>query len=54
MGGVKPLTGVNLDNEEWRMLIANFEAIKDFLGGKKNELQNVFIHHKELDDHVKV
>ena len=54
MGGVKPLTGVNLDDEEWRMLTANFEAIKDFLRGNKNALQNVFIPPKELDDRVKV
>ena len=54
MGGVKPLTGVNLDDKEWRMLTANFEAIKDFLHGNKNALQNVFIPHKECDDHVKV
>ena len=54
MGGVKPLTGVNLDDDEWRMLTANFEAIKDFLPGNKNALQNVFIPPKELDEHVKV
>ena len=36
------------------MLTANFEAIKDFLHGNKNALQNVFIPPKEFDDHVKV
>ena len=54
MGGVKPLTGVNLDDDEWNMLTANFESIKDFLGGNRNALQNVFIPPKEIDDHVKV
>ena len=49
MGGVKPLTGVNLDDKEWCMLTANFEAIKDFLCGNKNALQNVFILHKECE-----
>ena len=43
MGAVKPLTGVNLDDEGWHMLTANFEAIKGFLRGNKNALQNVFI-----------
>ena len=54
MGGVKPLTGANLDEEEWCMLTANFEVIRDFLHGNKNALPNVFIPHKECDDHVKV
>ena len=38
MGGVKPLTGVNLDEEEWAMLTSNFDSIKDFLGGNQNAL----------------
>ena len=54
MGGVKPLTGVNLDEDEWSMLTSNFESIKDFLGGNQNALRNVFIPPKEVDDRVKV
>ena len=54
MGGVKPLTGVNLDDDEWAMLTSNFESIKDFLGGNRNALHNVFIPPKEIDECVKV
>ena len=54
MGGVKPLTGVNLDEDEWAMLTSNFDSIKDFLGGNQNALQNVFIPPKEIDECVKV
>ena len=54
MGGVKPLTGVNLDEDEWAMLTSNFDSIKDFLGGNQNALRNVFIPPKEIDEHVKV
>ena len=35
MGGVKPLSGVNLDDDEWNMLTFNFFCIKDALNGKK-------------------
>ena len=34
-------TGVNLDDDEWSVLIDNFEAIKDILGGKKAQLRGV-------------
>ena len=54
MGGVKPLTGVNLDEDEWAMLTSNFDSIKDFLGGNQIALRNVFIPPKEIDEHVKV
>ena len=54
MGGVKPLTGVNLDDDEWAMLTSNFESIKDFLGGNRNALHNVFIPSKEIDECIKV
>ena len=54
MGGVKPLTGVNLDEDEWAMLTSNFDSIKDFLGGNQNALRNVFIPPKEIDERVKV
>ena len=54
MGGVKPLTGVNLDEDKWAMLTSNFDSIKDFLGRNQNALRNVFIPPKEIDEHVKV
>ena len=54
MGGVKPLTGVNLDEDEWAMLTSNFDSIKDFLGGNQIALRNVFIPPKEIDECVKV
>ena len=54
MGGVKPLTGVNLDEDEWAMLTSNFDSIKDFLGGNQIALRNVFIPPKEIDERVKV
>ena len=42
MGEVKPLSGVNLDDDEWNMLTFNFVCIKDALNGKKDELKDVF------------
>ena len=42
MGGVKPLSGINLDEDEWAMLTFNFTSVKEALGGKKDALKNVF------------
>ena len=42
MGGVKPLSGVNLDDDEWNMLTFNFVCVKDALNGKKGALKDVF------------
>ena len=36
MGAVKPLTGINLDEDEWAMLTFNFESVKQSLAGKKD------------------
>ena len=35
MGGVKLMSGVNLEDDEWNMLTFNFVCIKDALNGKK-------------------
>ena len=35
MGGVKPVSGVNLHDDEWKMLTFNFVCVKDALNGKK-------------------
>ena len=29
MGGVKPLSGINLDEDEWAMLTFNFTSVKE-------------------------
>ena len=42
MGAVKPLTGINLDEDEWAMLTFNFESVKQSLASKKDALKNVF------------
>ena len=39
MGGVKPLSGINLDEDEWSMLTFNFDSVKEALGGKKDALK---------------
>ena len=37
-GMVKPLTGVNLDEMEWSMLVENFPKVKELLKGKSMNL----------------
>ena len=54
MGAVKPLTGINLDEDEWAMLTFNFESVKQSLAGKKDALKNVFTPPKDTVDLVKV
>ena len=54
LGRVKPLTGVNLDEDEWVMLTHNFNSVKDFFNGKKDALKNVFIPPKDMTDMVKM
>ena len=54
MGGVKPLSGVNLDDDEWNMLTFNFVCIKDALNGKKDALKDMFTPPKDVTDMLKV
>ena len=54
MEGVKPMSGVNLDDDEWNMLTFNFVCIKDALNGKKDALKDVFTPHKDVTDMIKV
>ena len=54
MGGVKPLPGVNLDDDEWNMLTFNFVCIKDALNGKKDALKEVFTSPKDVTDMIKL
>ena len=54
MGGVKPLSGVNLDDDEWNMLTFNFVCVKDALNGRKDALKDVFTPPKYVTDMVKV
>ena len=54
MGGVKPLSGINLDEDEWAMLTFNFTSMKEALGGKKDALKNVFTPPKDASDMIKV
>ena len=54
MGGVKPLSGVNLDDDEWNMLTFNFVCIKDALNGKNDALKDVFTPPKDVTDMIKV
>ena len=49
MGGVKPLTGVNLDEREWCTLVTNFSAIKDYLSGKKVDLSKTSMLADEVE-----
>ena len=42
-------SGVNLDDDEWAVLLDNFEAIKDLLRGKKAELRGVKRKLEESD-----
>ena len=54
MGGVKPLSGVNLDDDERNMLTFNFVCVKDALNGKKDALKDVFTPPKDVTDMIKV
>ena len=54
MGRVKPLSGVNLDDDEWNMLTFNFVCVKDALNGKKDALKDVFTPPKDVTDMIKV
>ena len=47
MGGVKPLSGINLDEDEWAMLTFNFMSVKEALGGKKDALK-MCLHHLKM------
>ena len=39
-GSVKPLSGVNLDETEWSMLVENFSKVKSVLNGEEVDLDN--------------
>ena len=54
MGGVKPLSGINLDEDEWAMLTFNVTSVKEALAGKKDTLKNVFTPPKDVSDMIKV
>ena len=54
MGGVKPMSGVNLDDDEWNMLTFNFVCIKDAFNSKKDGLKDVFTPPKGVTDMIKV
>ena len=54
MGGVKPLSGVNMDDDEWNTLTFNFLCVKDALNGKKDALKDVFTPPKDVTDMIKV
>ena len=45
-GSVKPLSGVNLDESEWSMLVENFSRVKSVLDGKEMDLDN---YHSKCD-----
>ena len=48
-GRIAPLTGVNLDEREWCMLVDNFPAIKDCLKGKKVDLSKTVMANQEVE-----
>ena len=54
MAGVKLLSGINLDEDEWAMLTFNFTNMKEALGGKNDALKNVFTPPKDASDMIKV
>ena len=54
MGGVKPLSGVNMDDDKWNTLTFNFLCVKDALNGKKDALKDVFTPPKDVTDMIKV
>ena len=47
MGGMKPLTGINLIEDRWVMLTFNFAIIKEALGVKKDVLK-LCLHHPKM------
>ena len=49
MCGVKPLTGVNLDEREWCTLMNNFTAMKDCLSGKNVDLSKASMLGDEVE-----
>ena len=49
IGGVKPLTGVNLDECEWCTLMKNFTAVKDCLSGKNVDLSKASMLGDEVE-----
>ena len=49
LGGVKPLTVVNLDEREWCTLVENFSAIKECLSGKKVDLSKTTMVHEGVE-----
>ena len=48
MGGMKPLTGINLNEDKWVMFTFNFASIKEALGAKKDALKMCSQHLKML------
>ena len=54
MGRVKPLSGVNMDDDEWNTLTFNFLCVKDALNGKTDALKDVFTPPKDVTDMIKV
>ena len=46
LGCVKPLTGVNLDEDEWAMLTHNFNSVKDFFNGVMRHVSSFFSVYK--------
>ena len=54
MGRVKPLSGVNRDDDKWNTLTFNFLCVKDALNGKKDALKDVFTPPKDVTDMIKV
>ena len=42
-------SGVNLDDDEWSVLMDNFQAVKDLLSGKKAQLRGVKRKFEESD-----
>ena len=53
MGGVKPLSGVNMDDDEWNTLTFNFLCVKDALNGKTDALKDIFTPPKDVTDMIK-
>ena len=54
MGRVKPLSGVNMDDDKWNTLTFNFLCVKDALNRKKDALKDVFTPPKDVTDMIKV
>ena len=54
MGRVKPLSGINMDDDEWNMLTFNFLCVKGVLNGKKDALKDIFTPPKDATDMINV